>query len=726
MIRRTTDELPSCARTRAIDAAISAILAIGTVVLLLATTDIGFPRDEGFYFRYSADYQDWFVDVEQAVLGQQTGNNPLGKDTVSHVWAKNAEHPPLAKVLFGYSWRFLGEKQRPIQRFSYENDAITFQITNVRPSDGVNSGDLVSIYAPASLSDPTSIHSRKIADAQVLDFKNGQATAQITSDGFALADLQQRCRQGTTTTAVPSTMGGCIAIPENGGVLSESTAMRFPAMVLMSILVAAIYLFGVGWIGRMGAFFAALAFLFVPRHFFHAHMTAFDIPVTTFIFLTVGAFWHSLRSNRWAIACGALWGLAILTKHNALFLPVILGGWWLVGSRFVPGKTGKQLSLNLRRALVILSILAAIFAVVYGEVFGFVAVVAVFFIGTIALWRWVELPRIPRAFFAMPAIGIPMLVLLWPRLWYNGFENFRWYLAFHLKHDHYMQMYFDQVLAYPPFPVEFPFAMTVFTVPAMSSLLAAIGTAVLVLRTRRPVSVEPSAAPPRTHRWSIGWLLGLNALYPIIIIALPTTPIFGGIKHWLPAMPFIALLAGVGFTAAVEAITTQIRAHSQLARVAVATMIGIFCMASAAYGTLRAYHVGPAYYNEWIGGPAGAANAGMQRNFWGYATRLGLDYLNAHVPLNTTVYFHKSVRSDWDMYRKEGLLRSDIGHLADVFDFGVIESRIRQTSYAVYHHQQDHDDYELAIWRAYKTEYPVWQYSLDGVPILSIYKNPGR
>lgn len=725
MIRRTIDELPSCGPLRRSDFGFAAFLMIGTILALLATTDIGFPRDEGFYFRYAADYQDWFYDVEQHLLGQTATTSPLRKDTVGPAWAKNAEHPPLAKVLFGYSWRFFGEKQRPVQRIAYENNAITFQITNVRVSEGLNPGDLLSIYAPAPVSNPDAPGHRKLADAQVLQFHNGQATAQVTTDGVTLSDLTAQCQQQVGPSG-PSTMGGCVAIPEGLGLLSESSALRFPAMVLMGILVAAIYLFGVGWIGRMGAVFAALAFLFVPRHFFHAHMAAFDIPVTAFVFLTVGAFWHSLRSTRWAVVCGLLWGLAILTKHNALFLPIILGGWWLMGSRFVPGKTGQFLPLTLRRSIIILLVISLIFVVSIWEVLGFTAFVGAFFIGALLLWRWVELPRIPRAFFAMPLIGVPMLILLWPRLWYNGFENFRWYLAFHLKHDHYMQMYFDRVLAYPPFPIEFPFAMTLFTVPVMSICLAIIGIGALMYRSSRPATHGAPTPAPTAHRWSIGWLLGLNTLYPIVIIALPSTPVFGGIKHWLPAMPFLALLAGVGFTYAANGIAGQLRARSQRLRTAVAVALGTLCLASAAYGTFRAYHVGPAYYNEWIGGPGGAANAGMQRNFWGYATRLGLDYLNKNAPHNSTVYFHKSVRGDWDMYRKEGLLRWDIGHLADVFDFGVIESRIRQTSYAVYHHQQDHDDYELAIWRAYNTEYPVWQYSLDGVPMLSIYKNPAR
>ena len=50
----------------------------------------------------------------------------------------------------------------------------------------------------------------------------------------------------------------------------------------------------------------------------------------------------------------------------------------------------------------------------------------------------------------------------------------------------------------------------------------------------------------RPSRDGLDLLVLMAGLFPILLIALPTTPKFGGTKHWMPAMPFIALLAGVG------------------------------------------------------------------------------------------------------------------------------------------------------------------------------------
>ena len=65
------------------------------------------------------------------------------------------------------------------------------------------------------------------------------------------------------------------------------------------------------------------------RHFFHAHLTTFDVPVTAMIFWLVVGFWFSVRSRKWAGVAGVLFGLALLTKLNAFFVPVVLGLWWL-------------------------------------------------------------------------------------------------------------------------------------------------------------------------------------------------------------------------------------------------------------------------------------------------------------------------------------------------------------------------------------------------------------
>ena len=48
------------------------------------------------------------------------------------------------------------------------------------------------------------------------------------------------------------------------------------------------------------------------------------------------------------------------------------------------------------------------------------------------------------------------------------------------------------------------------------------------------------------------------------------------------------------------------------------------------------------------------------------------------------------------------------------------------TALGFYHHQKDHDDYELDLWQTYKWRTPVAQWSLDGVPMLTVYEAPTK
>jgi 4-amino-4-deoxy-L-arabinose transferase-like glycosyltransferase len=78
---------------------------VGTVALLLATTsDLGYARDEGFYFYASRVYGDWF---------ELLWNDPraaMRRDAVDAAFRVNSEHPALAKSLFALSDRLLGQK----------------------------------------------------------------------------------------------------------------------------------------------------------------------------------------------------------------------------------------------------------------------------------------------------------------------------------------------------------------------------------------------------------------------------------------------------------------------------------------------------------------------------------------------------------------------------------------------------------------------------------------
>jgi 4-amino-4-deoxy-L-arabinose transferase-like glycosyltransferase len=74
------------------------------LVLLATAGDVGFSRDEGFYFTAARDYQAWF-DVLAEDPQSATEKSVIGKH-----WRYNHEHPALMKVLFGFSNRLFNKK----------------------------------------------------------------------------------------------------------------------------------------------------------------------------------------------------------------------------------------------------------------------------------------------------------------------------------------------------------------------------------------------------------------------------------------------------------------------------------------------------------------------------------------------------------------------------------------------------------------------------------------
>jgi len=84
------------------DLAACAALAMGYLALLLSTVhNLGYARDEGFYFQAARSYEAWFellrTDFAEAV-------EPV---TVDRYWSANHEHPALMKSLFALSHRYL-------------------------------------------------------------------------------------------------------------------------------------------------------------------------------------------------------------------------------------------------------------------------------------------------------------------------------------------------------------------------------------------------------------------------------------------------------------------------------------------------------------------------------------------------------------------------------------------------------------------------------------------
>jgi hypothetical protein len=101
-------------------------------------------------------------------------------------------------------------------------------------------------------------------------------------------------------------------------------------------------------------------------------------------------------------------------------------------------------------------------------------------------------------------------------------------------------------------------------------------------------------------------------LFPLLLISSPTTPIFGGTKHWITAYPFLALAIAVGFHTLWKHAGKWGPAWLRGASVVVV-------LGPAAIATSDAHPYGLSQYAPLVGGPRGAADFGLNRGFWGHS-----------------------------------------------------------------------------------------------------------
>lgn len=81
------------------------LLAAAYIAILIATTDnLGYARDEGFYFRASETYAKWFE------LLWENPKAAIQKSEVDTYWKANNEHPALVKSVFALTWTIFYKK----------------------------------------------------------------------------------------------------------------------------------------------------------------------------------------------------------------------------------------------------------------------------------------------------------------------------------------------------------------------------------------------------------------------------------------------------------------------------------------------------------------------------------------------------------------------------------------------------------------------------------------
>jgi hypothetical protein len=460
------------------------------------------------------------------------------------------------------------------------------------------------------------------------------------------------------------------------GLLDEEAAMRLPTQILVALMAVVLFLMGAtAWappaipgtprrsLPAVGLVAAALG-VAAPRFFFDAQLACFDAPIAAWWVIVVYAYWRALDEKAWGWRTGLVFGFALASKHNAFFLPVVLAPHWL-----------------------------------------FVA------------WQRRRFPSL-RPFLWMATLGVAVYYACWPWLWFDTVRHFRDYVAFHVGHVYYNMEYLGRNYNKPPFPLSFPYVMTALTVPVTTLVLAVGGALAMVRGWWIKRYAIPNFARIENDR-ATGLLLGLNALFPMAILTFTRAPIFGATKHFHATIPYLALLAAY----AVYALACRLadRSDDGPDRLpAIVAVLAVVVCAPAVAESWRAHPYALTHYNLAAGGPPGGADLGMNRQFWGYATRGILPWLDEHARPNAPVYWHDTNQAQLNMDVREGRLRPDIGNT------GLEEPGVRNSNIAMVIHEKHFAKYEYWIWDFYGTTRPSLVLDDEEVPIVTVYERPAK
>jgi len=311
----------------------------------------------------------------------------------------------------------------------------------------------------------------------------------LSPDSFTRSAIDARWQINSEHPPAAKLLYGLAGALEGGrGLLAMLTA-RLWAALMFAALAGLVYGFTAAQFGRLSGVLAALSLVLMPRVFGHGHLAALDVPVAlaclaaTWAFCRPAVFAATRGGRLRAAAAGVVWGVALLTKLNAAFLPAILIPWA----------------------------------------------------------GWVYRKRAVLPCVILIGVGGLTFVAGWPWLWHDTAARIGRYTVNKTERltdgdraggtTNVPVHYFGRTYRERRAPWHYPLVMTLVTVPLGLLVFSGIGIRKALARGR--------------HR-GIGALILASASVHLLVFVLPGVPKYDGVRLFMPAFPFLACLAGIG------------------------------------------------------------------------------------------------------------------------------------------------------------------------------------
>lgn len=315
-------------------------------------------------------------------------------------------------------------------------------------------------------------------------------------------------------------------------------------------------------------------------------------------------------------------------------------------------------------------------------------------------------------FIRLAVMGITGLVIwlaTWPWLYFDTFQRIREYLEF-LTINHYQIAQWYRGHMYLPPPWHYPFVMTLAVVPITLTVLSMIGGAQILRGFRKQ---------------DLGWLIITFFLFPILLLAFRLTDAFDDERLLLPAFPFIAALAGIGFGLVIQGVQkVTIRWNRPRWTRVFAILLTVFAFVPQVIEAAVIYPHLLSYYSETVGNLPGAVKLGFENTYWAETYFAAIPYLNSHAPQNSIVWVE--AHDVMLYYQKLGWLRKDLRIASLHGSEGIVKGvqgytdSIDHADYAVIEIRESGFMKAITDWISIRA--PVYGVSYQGVPLMEIYK----
>ena len=428
---------------------------------------------------------------------------------------------------------------------------------------------------------------------------------------------------------------------------------------------------------------AAGALLFMPRVYGDCHLATTDPPGLLLWPATALACWKGLYepgARRWRVLVGVLAGLAFVEKMGAvLVLGPILA--WLAVARlprtFVrPGGKSDWVDGLVTSVAMLAPLVLALAEILRlsrslprpGQADLFVdhpPTVLPGFILAVPLGIWVLRRLLARLFPSSPVWGVerPALETWTAVLAFGPFVgwlgNPAWWRETLPRLAHYYLINSDRRGALPDIKILYLGQTYEYSLPWHNAWVL-IGVTV-------PATILAAAAVGLLYALCRGRRDPLTLYFLLNLVTLPAarmlpTPAHDGVRLFLPTFFFLAALAGWGAGWVAAGVGRVLRAQGRVASL-VPAAVAALVLGPAAWQLVTVHPFELSYYNELIGGPRGAWNAGFELTYWYDAFNdRTLAEVNDRLPRESTVDFlnEKTNPMVFTELQSLGQLRPDI------------------------------------------------------------------